>query len=687
MSASTVYGGGSPLSSSRSRTPLRYPSPFFDLAQHYLPQNPRSLFRFARYYAMVHGPVAAFVSKMSAYGITRLVWGGESVGETRDSKQEGDLSQKWKNFFEKDLKIYRKCLQYGIYYWTYGNAYASIMFKFDRWLGCQRCGYRQLARKFPSKRRNKHGGKKKGEPYKWRKYHFEGVCPRCGHRGRFSVHDVYRRSPKAISIKLWNPERVYVLDNEVTDETEYYYKPSPSFARRVARGDREIIEKTPLPFIQAVKKRGYVRLSNRNLIHLKCPSPNGNNQSLGVPPILAALKDAFHLQLLKRAQEANAIERTIPLDVIHPLPMGDRLMNPNTSVNLEEWIDHTREEIKKARQDPNYVPVAPMPIGSSHIWGEGKHMLMVQEIRAMTELVAVDLGVPIEFLFGGLSFTGSSVSLRMLENQILPYIGGYQDLATFAKDITARFLQWEKVPHSWTPFKMADDIQLKQHAIMMSQMNKIGDKTLLAQFDWNPQDEYADVQFSAQQQGEAQKLLMIEQAKAQAESMRIQQRVQMELQEEMQPTGPVGEMAQTGASPPAGGSPQPGMQQEQLQQAVPQQESLMDMAARMAQQLAGQPDDVVQQALNEMAQQSPDFAQYVAELVNQLRAQMQQQQTAQQQTAQQQPADVVGGTAQPEALPSPEQQMRQQMMQQQRSMMAPMPQQNPPRRGAASAVI
>jgi len=641
-----------------NRVGVRYPSPFFDLSQVYLPKNMRALFRWAKYYALTYGPVYAYVTKMASYSLTELVWGSDADSSMSSSFDEDKWKKRWSSLMLEDMLMYEKCYQFGLHYYTFGNAYVSIHYPFDRWLICPKCGFRKRAREFRKKE------------YRWVDFRFHGECRKCGTNGPFKVKDQLVRTSRGLRIKIWNPERVLTFHNDATDETEYKYQPSEQLMRRVRRGDRRVIERTPWAFIAATKKRGLVTFDKRNFVHVKAPSPDGESQGLGHPPILAALKDIFHVQLMKRAQEANAIERTIPLTMIHPLPMGGgEGWNPMMFTNLTDLLQKTQEEVSRARMDPNYIPFSPVPMGVTPIWGDGRNLLLVPEIRGWTEMIVADLAVPTEFIFGGLQWSGSNVSLRMLENQILSFTSGYKRLTKFVVESVARFLKWPIIPYAWTPFKMADDIQLKQHALMLSQMNKIGDSTLLGYFGKNPSDEHDDIKQSLKRQSEYMSIQMVEQARAQAEAAEVQQKAQMSMQQEM-------------------GMQQPGMEgQPGAEQGMPPtgEEDPQQFAMRMAEQLAPQPDEVIEQTLTEVAQQSPELAQQIASMVEQIRAQGGGQEEQPQEQGAPQEEQMQPGMMQPGMQPGgpgfgPGTAPGAQMMQ-------PQPQQLPPRRGPGSAAI
>ena len=46
-------------------------------------------------------------------------------------------------------------------------------------------------------------------------------------------------------------------------------------------------------------------------------------------------------------------------------------------------------------------------------------MLLTPELNYLTQTIVGGMGIPQEFLFGGLNFTGSSISLRTLRNNFI----------------------------------------------------------------------------------------------------------------------------------------------------------------------------------------------------------------------------------------------------------------------------
>ena len=88
------------------------------------------------------------------------------------------------------------------------------------------------------------------------------------------------------------------------------------------------------------------------------------------------------------------------------------------------------------------------------------------------------------------SWTGSSVSLRVLENHFLTdreLIDSF--LNEFLLPNLMRYFRLPKIRLKQRDFKMADDVQQKQLAMQLNQLGKISDTTLLGQSGFDFEDE------------------------------------------------------------------------------------------------------------------------------------------------------------------------------------------------------
>lgn len=520
---------------------INYPSPFFDIAHTYLPTTVKQMFRWCRYYFFVHPLINAVVFKMSQYPITDLVY----------FSKDPQLKTMWKDFLEKQLMYRGFQEEVGLDYYTYGNALISIFFPFKKMLECKECHFSA-----PAKSTN----------YYFRNFQFYWQCPRCQQHGEARVHDNYLRSSRGIRLLRWNPEDVDIRYNDLNGEYTFYYEMPVQLKNDIIMGKKNIVEEVPQIFIEALQKRKAVVLSHDNIYHFKRPTLAGKDRGWGIPLLLPVLKDAFYLQVLKKAQEAIALEHIVPLRILFP-QAGSATSDPYTSINLGDWKDQIADELNRWRFDNNYMPILPLPVGQQTIGGDGRALLLGQEIRVWSEQIITGMGVPQELVFGGLSYSGSNVSLRMLENFFLGYMVNHLRLLKWVMGRISSYMNWTNIEAKFKPFKMADDLQRKAYNLQLNQAGKISDSTLLADADFDAEKEDEAINAETNRRAESMKKSRLSQAEIEGEAQLIMMRYQLKSQKEqaqmqasMAPAP--GEPGAEAEGVSEGGQPQPGTEQQ-----------------------------------------------------------------------------------------------------------------------------
>ena len=174
--------------------------------------------------------------------------------------------------------------------------------------------------------------------------------------------------------------------------------------------------------------------------------------------------------------------------------------------------------------DNNYIPILPLPIGQQTIGGDGRALLLSQEIRVWSEHIIAGMGVPTELIFGGLSYSGSNVSLRMLENMFLGYLSDQLALLRWVIKRTASYLGWSEVGARFKPFKMADDLQRKAYLFQLNQAGKISDESLCSDADYDSAKEDKIMENEATRRIGAMKKQRLLQAEMEGEAQLVQQK-------------------------------------------------------------------------------------------------------------------------------------------------------------------
>ena len=440
----------------------RYPSPFFDIGHTFLPTSIQSMFKWCRYYFLTNPLINAVSYKMAEYPITPLTFDEEDV----------KIRDKWENIAENVLKIRSFQIETGLDYFCYGNAFITMHWPFKKFLICinERC---------------KHESDVTRAEYKFRNFQYLWHCPKCQTDGPAKVKDVNIKDLKGIRPVRWNPENIRIEHNDLTGESEYFFEIPTAVKNDVLMGKKHIVEKIPHVFVEALQKQRVLRFTSDNMFHLKRPTIAQKDMGWGMPLILPVLKDTYYLQILRKAQEAIAQQHIVPLRILFP-QAGSASSDPYSTTDLGMWRKRIESEIHKWRQDPNYIPVLPLPIGNETIGGEGKALMLHQEMRAWSEQIVAGMHVPIEFVFGGLQYSGSNVSMRMLENQFMGYrVNHLIMVRDFILGRVADYMGWVRPKMHFSRFKMADDLQRSALAFQMNQAMKISDTTMLAEMDYD----------------------------------------------------------------------------------------------------------------------------------------------------------------------------------------------------------
>jgi hypothetical protein len=577
---------------------FRYPSPWWDVAHMDLPRSVKHLFRWCRYHMLVNPLVASVTRKMSAYPITELV--------IDDDPDEGfdKHTRKWEDFLFRVADMNRFQLEVGLDYHGYGNCIVSILYPFHKYLQCRMCNYKERIKRL----------KYRGQ-WDFKNFKYTLRCPRCSHFGNAKVKDEFYKSYRDIKLIRWNPTDIDIDFNPITREPEYAYKPPEKIRSKVLRKNKRYLEELPQQLIAAMKSRRPFILTRENIFHFKAPTPSlsANDEGWGYPPILPALKDSFYLQIMKKAQEAVMLEHLVPLDIMFPAS-ADANANPYMMINLADWKSRIEGEIVKWRWDPNYKPILPIPVGHQRIGGNGRALMLTQEIRAWSEHIIAGMGVPQEFVFGGLSWSGSSVSLRMLENQLLTYRTMHEHfLKHFLIPNIARFMGWREISVHMREFKMADDMQMKQMLMSLNQMRKISDKTLLSEFGKDSLEEAKMIEQELLRSLNIQKLDMLYKAQIQGEAQQVQTKYQIKSQEAMMNAQRKQQQQMMGQQQQAATAQQQQMmaQQQQQRQTPPSNVNVLDLADAYAKKLSNMQPQEQAAVLQRMQEQSPQLHQVV----------------------------------------------------------------------------
>lgn len=428
-------------------------NPWFNIANQFTPRNLHDIIKWARYITLQSPTTTEVIRKLATYPITSF---------TEDTKDE-ELQKVYKTIY-KSLKLKEALQNIGFEYFTIGNVFVSVYLPLQRDLVCKTC-------------RTSHNIKQANFA-SYKAYKFVGTCPKCGASGDFEIRDTKSTNIDAINIVQWTPEHVIVNYNPITGEKEYYYKIPNNIKQKIQKGDRLFLNSVPWGFVEAVRYNQDFKFNPGEIFQLENLSVGGSVEGVAVPPMLSLFSLVFYQATLRKANEAIATEYLSPMRIVYPQAQTGN-SDPVISMSLRNFKSNMEDALTQHKKDKNFILVAPTPVGYSTIGGEGRNLLVSQEIQQAEQQILLSLGVSEELLSGQTNWTSTSVGLRMMENTLYSYTSRVEDLINWVmKKITA-YIGQESVEVSLVPFKLLDDDSYKQSLMALAQANKVSFTTLL----------------------------------------------------------------------------------------------------------------------------------------------------------------------------------------------------------------
>lgn len=429
-------------------------NPWFTVANQFVPRNLHDVIRWARYISIQSPTTSEVIRKLSTYPIT------DFIVDTEQLNTKKRYEQVFKSFKLKE--ILQDC---GFEFFTIGNVFLSIYFPIHRELICNTC---------------KTSFNVKNAPWAtFKQYQFQGTCPQCGNKGMFSHKDSKSTSIDDMNLIKWTPEHIAVGHNPITGESEYYYRIPNTIKAKIQKGDRLFVDSIPWAFIDAVRYNQDFKFDKGSLFHLKNISSGGTVEGISVPPLLSLFSLVYYQATLRKANEAIALEHLNPLRVIYPAAQTGN-SDPVVSMSIRNFRNNMEDALKRHKSDKNHVVIAPTPVGYSALGGDGKSLLVAQEIQQAEDTILLSLGVSRELLSGISNWTSSSIGLRMMENLMTSYTGRLQDLIDWIMNKVATYLSMDIVNVTMVPFKLLDDDNFKN---LLGQLVSTGDASKRTLFE------------------------------------------------------------------------------------------------------------------------------------------------------------------------------------------------------------
>lgn len=517
----------------------RFPNPFLDVASQSMPENIKSALDWCEFIWNHMGTYRSAVRRVNSYFLTEIdIASFDPIDPISDDEKE-----KYKTFFKEQLDVLLFVLAMLDDRSCYGNAFGSVVVPFKRLLSCSNhCGAQ-----FPIKEVVEN---KSAFRFDFSKFEFMATCPKCGHRGEWHVKDEADKDEGRLKLKRWNPKEIEILHDFYTEECQYIWRIPEDYKKELAAGNLYTLERAPMEVIKAVKNNWVFRFAPDAIFHMKEPVLAGQRtRGWGIPRTLLNYRQIYYVQVLRRYNEAIALDYVIPFRLITPDTKSgggqdSSTFDPMLMTDMGDFMGATRAMIKRRAKDPAGWHTLPYPVKYQVLGGDAQALAPRDLLDQGLETLLNETGVPVEMYKGSLTLQTAPVAMRLFEANWHHLVHDMNMFLGWLVRQISQILSWESVKASMIPVNYVDDMNRQMALLQLMMGQSISATTALRSLgiDWK---------------GEQRQL---------AEESRFQSEQQAEVQEEMEQSafgqqiakgqGPGGQPAGGGGQPAQGGAPQ-----------------------------------------------------------------------------------------------------------------------------------
>jgi len=498
----------------------------------YLPSDIKDIFKWCEFIVSNVPVAAAGIKKISETTVTNFRYHvGDDVQETNIT-----LKKSWRQVLENDLGLKSKLLDISYNLETYGNVFISVYKPFNRLLKCKQCKtmlpiqtFDKL--KFSVKKESSEENNRTHKDYDYTsKLSLDkenkntlivgAFCKKCGGVTEHEIVDMKVEDVSKVNIIIWNPNHIEIEHNPISGTSSYYYTIEDDVKNGIKNNSRMFLETTPQEMIISVLSNKKFKINNKSIMHVTKSNIAGLSTIWGIPKLVSAIPASLSYLIYNKANEKIAMDYLVPLRTVYPDGAGQGDMY--SFISGASVAEKLKKIINKWKLDPSGVQVLPFPIGVQQVLGDGKMLNLDSELSNKEVNIANALGVPVEFIKGGLSYSSQGPALRLLENQMAKNQYDLNRIIKFIIDEVATLVNKKPIQVTLLPFKIIDDLQEKATIVQLASQGggMISTGTLLELFNM---DANAERRRAAEEQKE--------QIKEQLDIQHYQQEVQQNIQE------------------------------------------------------------------------------------------------------------------------------------------------------------
>lgn len=450
-----------------SVTSLNNNSKFLSYESWNLPSTMKGLYSYLSYAYLTDSNVHPVIENITLFPITQV----QIIDEP-----DADIKRMWLTILHEHLNVRRFSMEFGLDRNLYGTSAGSLYIPFYRVYTCETCS-------------TPHTSINKNINWDIVDYQIHIECKSCKKYQPATIKDIPKKnSLKEFSLIRWNLFDIDLKKHYFTGKTTVYAKLHKELKDDIQTINKKNLETVPKEFIlQALMflrgegpdkvelEDSQVFFSQRSVASM----PSKELMLWGMPSAICSLRDIMYKNTMIRAQSTILHEHIIPFRIFYPEAASQDRLN----IDMGRWKTEFLANYRAWLKDPSHIMTAPNPTGMVQVGGQGKILTLFPEIAETDKSIIKGLNVTRDFVEGGMTYSGASVTARMLENVLMNYMYDLNHMLNKIVDVISTITGLKKVKVRFKPFRMADDIQAKQVLINLYQIGVISAQTLLDAFD------------------------------------------------------------------------------------------------------------------------------------------------------------------------------------------------------------
>lgn len=592
-------------------------NPFLDVASLSMPRTIPAMLRWCEFILGSQGVYHAAVNRIVSYFMTDV----EVVGEDLSDDEQRDQ----RSYLVDQLQIMEVAKAVQMDAACYGNSFCSVIEPFTRYFACESCRALELTFDAMEQRRG-------SVLWEWRDFRMHATCPRCGVRGPWRMID--RRGGSAeITIKRWSPHEIRIAPDPYSGRNGYSWAIPETYRRAIRVGDFEALRACPVEVVDTIAAGGDLRFVEGYVFHGRSQTFAGlDSRGWGVPRVLTNYRQAYHYQVLNRANEAVCLDHVMPIRVVTPDGRGGAApesADPILGLHQGDAAWRLRSMVDDHRRDPTRYHYWPFPIRMSNMGGDANQLAPFQLIDQALDTLLNAIDTPVDLYKMSLSSQDAPARLRLFEAVHREIPANTNRFLAFVMSKVAQYKDWPKGDAKLLPVTLVDDLAKDQYKQFLLQAGLISPQTATASVHLDAKNEYKKIlEFQAYATEAQQKM----QADMEAAGVQMQLTVPpvmswMSAQQAAAQGAGGAPPAGGGAPAPQGGAPAgapPGVQGPQAGVVPESPDEVLSRASQIAQQLAVMPESQKNQALKNIKAQAPLLHKTVTSMLRDISAQQRQ---------------------------------------------------------------